>query len=282
MRKKLSIDLPKRKEAKNVSYKVIDGKLEVSYDLEDKFEPKDGDFLCAENDVFIYNGIQGKDSFGAYIGVKKSGKIDFPLTMDSWTEKEVCRYATKEEKEAFLARLERDFKLRWNTKKKHFEEVYTPKFGDIVKVTFNDINCFKRNYMICIYPDKPNIPDDDFFDIAFIDMMGNYIDAEKGSNRDAIITRASIEEEKELFDKLVEAGKKWNPDTKQLEDIRWRAKEGEGFYFVNSQLDIMRMLDGRYTADEEQYKKGNYFRTPEAAQKVADQIKEIFKNSKVE
>ena len=30
------------------------------------------------------------------------------------------------------------------------------------------------------------------------------------------------------------------------------------------------------------YKKGNYFRTREAAEKVAEQIKEIFKNSKAE
>lgn len=279
MRKKLSIYLPKGKEAKNVSYKVIDGKLEVSYDLKEKFKPKDGDFVVDyDGDVFIAKNTDNGGACDCYVGYGKITGFKFSVT--SWARPK--RYSTSQEKKSFLDRLEKECGKTWNAEKKCLEDIYKPKFGDIVKVTFNDINCFKRNYMICIYPDKPNIPDDDFFDIAFIDMMGNYIDAEKGSNRDAIITRASIEEEKELFDKLVEVGKKWNPDTKQLEDIRWRAKEGEGFYFVNSQLNIMRMLDGRYTADEEQYKKGNYFRTPEAAQKVADQIKEIFKNSKVE
>lgn len=281
MRKKLLIDLPKRKEAKNVSYKVIDGKLEVSYDLEDKFEPKDGDFLCAENYVFIYNGIQSKDSFGAYIGVLKNGEIDIPISKDSWAKKEVCRYATQEEKEAFLARLENSGKVKWNIKKKRLEDIYVPKFGDIVKVTFNDINCFKRNYMICIYPDKPNIPDDDFFDIAFIDMMGNYTDSEKGSNRDAIITRASIEAEKELFDKLAEAGKKWNPDTKQLENIRWKPKDDEIYYYVESWGDVG-CSRKQPIIDELRIVMNNCYKTEDAARKVADQIKEIFKNSKAE
>lgn len=39
------------------------------------------------------------------------------------------------------------------------------------------------------------------------------------------ITPASAKEKQELFDKLAEAGKKWNPETKQLEDIQWRAKK---------------------------------------------------------
>lgn len=34
--------------------------------------------------------------------------------------------------------------------------------------------------------------------------------------------------------------------------------------------------------DDVRYESGNYFRTYEAAKKVADQIKEIFKNSKAE
>lgn len=34
--------------------------------------------------------------------------------------------------------------------------------------------------------------------------------------------------------------------------------------------------------DNVRYKLGNYFRTKEAAKKVADEIKEIFKNSKAE
>lgn len=55
MRKKLSIDLPKRKEAKNVSYEVVNGKIKVSYDLVDKFEPKDGNFVVSSTGlIFIF------------------------------------------------------------------------------------------------------------------------------------------------------------------------------------------------------------------------------------
>ena len=281
MRKKLSIDLPKRKDAKNVSYKVIDGKIEVSYDLEDKFEPKDGDFCVTGNGcIFICNtSYTIGDIFGFYVGISAYNEIIFNKD-DKTGFGGAKRLATKQEKSAFFERLKNECGKTWNAEKKCLEDVYVPKFGDIVKVTFNDINCFKRNYMICIYPDKPNIPDDDFFDIAFIDMMGNYIDTEKGSNRDAIITKASIEEEKELFDKLAEAGKRWNPDTKQLENIRWQPKMGETFYYISPYGDIIK---SEYNlATRHLVRINNCFKTEEAAKICNKQIKETFKYSKAE
>lgn len=284
MRKKLSIDLPKRKEAKNVSYKVIDGKIEVSYDLEDKFEPKDGDFCVTGNGcIFICNtSYTIGDILGFYVGISAYDKIIFNKD-DKTGFSDAKRLATRQEKSAFFERLKNECGKTWNAEKKCLEDIYKPKFGDIVKVTINDINCFKRNYMICIYPDKPNIPDDDFFDIALIDMNGNYSDEETGGNYNSIITKASIEEKKELFDKLAEAGKRWNPDTKQLENIRWRAEKMKEYYCIEEyNNEVLLVYDLYVRTDNKRYESGNYFRTPEAARKVADQIKEIFKNSKAE
>lgn len=96
--------------------------------------------------------------------------------------------------------------------------------------------------------------------------------------------RYATEEEKSAFLERLEKElhKRWNPETKQFENIRWRAKVDEGYYFINDQLEISRTNDGKYTIDEKRHQAGNYFFNPGAAQKVIVQIKDIFKNSKAE
>lgn len=42
---------------------------------------------------------------------------------------------------------------------------------------------------------------------------------------------ASPTERKELFDKLAEIGKIWNPETKQLEDFRWKPNDDDYYFF---------------------------------------------------
>lgn len=82
-----------------------------------------------------------------------------------------------------------------------------------------------------------------------------------------------------------EWNKRWNPETKELEDIRWRAEEGKYFYhieFADKGLNVFQSTDNRGNHSSNLYARNNYFRTTDAAQKVADQIMEIFKNSKAE
>ena len=120
MEKKVNIRLPKGKEAKNVQFNVVDGKIEVSYNLEDKVEPKDGDFIItSQGNIFIYNGNQSNISYGAYIGVMNMTKrITTEKSNNSWTLKNGCRYATEQEKSAFLERLEKEYKKKWNAEMK--------------------------------------------------------------------------------------------------------------------------------------------------------------------
>lgn len=54
------------------------------------------------------------------------------------------------------------------------------------------------------------------------------------------------------------------------------------FYYITPQCKVYYRIDSMDDFSNALYEIGNYFRTPEAAQKVADQIKEIFKNSKAE
>lgn len=81
-----------------------------------------------------------------------------------------------------------------------------------------------------------------------------------------------------------ECGKRWNAETKKLEDIRWKAKRGSKYYRVTTSgvFEVEECEETCSSISYLDYSCGNYFRTKEAAKKVADQIKEIFKNSKAE
>lgn len=96
------------------------------------------------------------------------------------------------------------------------------------------------------------------------------------------IRPATEREKKILIDQLAKVNKKWNPETKRIEDVRWRAKEDELFYVVvfNARVDSIKDSHNWFT--DLCYETGNYFKTREAAEKVAEQIREIFKNSKAE
>lgn len=166
----------------------------------------------------------------------------------------------------------------------YFKNSFNPKFGDIVKVILDDVNnnSYKRNYMICIYPNKNFSETNEFFNPPFLSLNGRLVLDDTGGSKYCIsIIPASESEKQELFDKLAEVGKRWNPETKQLEDVRWRAKFAEQYFTIRN-MYVISYKECNTTEDRELYKLGNYFRTPEAAQKVADQIKELFKNSKTE
>ena len=97
--------------------------------------------------------------------------------------------------------------------------------------------------------------------------------------------RYATPEEKADFLKRLEGKKhlRWNAEKKCLEDIRWQPKEGELFWFVGTYLDVYSThYVSSFSPDFLRVKTLNCFRTEEAAKKVADQIKEIFKNSKAE
>lgn len=183
--------LPKNEEVKNTNVRIENGELIVEVEFKENFEPKDGDFCVSSlGNVFIYcdKELLSSDSYcGCYcVSYSVKGQIITYYTK-LHTKKNGCRYATPEEKDDFLERLEK------------------------------------------------------------------------------------------------ECGKRWNAEKKCLEDIRWRVnKLGYYFYVDTNTIDVRSTYDAGDVASELRYKNNNYFRTPEAAQKVADQIKEIFKNSKAE
>ena len=92
-----------------------------------------------------------------------------------------------------------------------------------------------------------------------------------------------VEENQLLFDALAKEGKRWNADKKCIEDLpRWRAKANETYYFIAIDVEVMDDIEDGGCVDDACYSAGNYFKTREAAERVAKQIREIFKNSKAE
>lgn len=96
------------------------------------------------------------------------------------------------------------------------------------------------------------------------------------------VSPATEEEKKLLIEKLAEVGKRWNEEKKCLEDVRWRAKKGELYHWVSADGYVKESTDDHGECDNCYYKSGNYFKTEEAAEKIAEQIRNIFKNSKAE
>ena len=96
--------------------------------------------------------------------------------------------------------------------------------------------------------------------------------------------RPATEEEKQrLLDALAKEGYRWTPDKKELEELpRWRAEANQNYFFITSKLEVGIGNEVFDSIDNARYNSCNYFRTREAAECVAEQIREIFKNSKAE
>ena len=96
--------------------------------------------------------------------------------------------------------------------------------------------------------------------------------------------RPATEEEKQLlFDALAKEGKRWNAEEKRIEDLpRWRALYNENYYLIGSELTVDCQSEIGYVVDDNRYNAGNYFKTREAAERAAEKIRKILKESKAE
>lgn len=91
--------------------------------------------------------------------------------------------------------------------------------------------------------------------------------------------RHATEEEKKLFfDNLKEKGLKWNAEKKCVEELRWRAKDGEVYFGVSPQGKLVVYRADGLAYDKRLHEFGNYFRTPEHCREAAKRIKETLHN----
>lgn len=90
--------------------------------------------------------------------------------------------------------------------------------------------------------------------------------------------RHATEEEKQLlFDKMKEQGLKWNDEEKRVENIRWRAKKGEEYHFMNTDFTTVNTTELGDDVDTNRYDALNYFHTKEQTIEAAKRVKETLR-----
>lgn len=168
----------------------------------------------------------------------------------------------------------------------NLEQKYIPKDGDIVYAQWEGD---RSNYKwIFIY--KKSLTDPykncDVYAYLGIERNGKTVSElhfDDHCTSQELLRPATEAEKQRLFDALAKEGKQWNAEAKQIEDLpRWRAEKNGKYYYVNDDSSIRETKEMEWAIDNDFYNAGNYFRTREAAEKVAEKIKEIFKNSKAE
>ncbi len=154
----------------------------------------------------------------------------------------------------------------------NLEQKYVPKDGDVV-------SCMS---IIAIYAGTNENGSIRTY-AALHEQRLQTVISERGWGYTENFSPATDTEKQRLFDALAKQGKRWNAEKKCIENLpRWRAKLNGNFYYINELCCLCTDADEYHSSHNEHYNIGNYFRTREAAEKVVEQIKEIFKNSKVE
>ena len=160
-------------------------------------------------------------------------------------------------------------------------EKWEPKDGDFIAYSFNkpnlNIGIFREQ--CAPFPGGYNLHKD------YITIGGDTGELlwGNGTFTHDYMRPATDSEKRRLFDALAKVGKRWNAKEKRVEDLpRWRAEKGERYYYVSTDFTIDDFIEDGDRTDNTNYEDGNYFKTREAAEKVACQIWEIFKESKAE
>lgn len=125
----------------------------------------------------------------------------------------------------------------------------------------------KIGWAIYIYR-KTDKPENGYFYCLFDSSLG--LSFADGSHYGYTSTTrlATQKEAQKLFDALKEEGKRWNPKTKQVELLRWRAKHGENYYYLDFGFIVAQTYECSHTLDDERHETGNYFRTKEQAERA--------------
>lgn len=121
---------------------------------------------------------------------------------------------------------------------------------------------------------------------CYISLSGNYLIYNAFITNLGDIRPATEEERKKLFDAMAKEGKRWDPEKKIVENVRWRAKPGEYYYYISGLPDKTPEVSFRQETcsaqDNMDYNRGNYFRTTETAVIAGNQMLELLKKSKAE
>lgn len=111
-----------------------------------------------------------------------------------------------------------------------------------------------------------------------ITQCGAYGIKSTGNWNNTTVRYATPEEIQELDDQLAAEGKCWNPDTMQVEKLRWKPEYNEEYYFIDlfpldTSIKTHRWADDN--VDKGYYKTNNCFKTKEEAEAKLEKIKKL-------
>ena len=114
--------------------------------------------------------------------------------------------------------------------------------------------------------------------IASINRLGNFaLNHPKFCHFEDIYRHATPEEAQRLWDALAKEGKRWNPETMQVEEIKKEIPKANhlSFYYFVSDLDfsINDCMENIHLQDGMRHKAGNYFLSEDQAQRAAEKLK---------
>ena len=98
----------------------------------------------------------------------------------------------------------------------------------------------------------------------------------------SICRYATPEEIQELDDQLAAEGKCWNPDTMQIEELRWKPQYGDDYYRIAFDLGKWVILNPWWSdisIDRNSWQEGNCFKTREEAEAKLKEIKKILNST---
>ena len=231
-------------------------------------EFKDGDILRSKDmgNIVIFKSYENESnySFCAYYDSSNFTKF-------CWISS-YFRHATEEEKQAFFDDLKAKG-LKWNAETKTMEKQNEFKDGDILSISLS-------NNKTMPFINK-GVDERGFY--KFYVGLNCYGKAFVCPSEDArwgrdTPVRATEEEKQRLFDKLKEEGLRWNAETKQIEKIRKRAKEGEKYLYVTGIGYVYEFKENYDSDDDRFYNSGNYYLLSEReqAEEDAKAVKAIF------
>ena len=175
-------------------------------------------------------------------------------------------YATEGEKRTlFLAMLNKG--LFWDENKM---KVRTLKDGDIITIKDHNGDTWQSIFK--------EIIDNRIYSYFSLDCDGElYKKGPLGHPNQILSIRYSTTEERQtLFDKIEkQTHKRWNVETKCLENIRWRAKKGNWYWYIDRYLKTYSHTECGDNTDATHYSVNNYFQTKEIAEAAANKIKEL-------
>lgn len=154
-----------------------------------------------------------------------------------------------------------------------FEEEEKFKDGDIL-VSFVD----EERYNAFIYKDTDKNGFHSYY--VGVDACKQLTISTSPSNRwcNSNLSYATEDEKQLLFDKMKEQGLKWNAEEKRVERIRWRAKKGEEYHFMNTDFTTVNTTELGDDVDTNRYGALNYFHTEEQTKEAAERVKNTLRN----